>query len=372
MIHQPAIFVIEPMDSWISFLQQQGAHLASDGTQSVHCFDSTNPVVPVVNFMVPLTGLGLIAATGEDAVSFLHNQLTNDISHLGTDETRLAGYCTPKGRLLATFLVWKTAQTILLQLPLSLQATVQKRLQMFVMRSKVTLDDHSVLQVQLGLAGPAAATLLQTWFPQLPDKPFAKIDGPHGTLIRLADTATLDSSLAAGVVRYLWMTTATTAQDAWPVLLGTLQPAGTPAWDLTEIRTAIPTITSATQDKFVPQMINFEAVGGVNFQKGCYPGQEIVARSQYLGKLKRRLMPATVASIDACAGMPLFSVADPEQACGMVVNAAPTDSATSACLVEIKLAALASDVHLGTKEGPLLRFYSLPYPLADADRPELR
>ena len=366
------------MQRWIDFLQQQGACDIDAATGAIGGFGAVPAAVtPLADFMTPLTGTGLLVVAGADGPGFLHNQLTNDVSHLGPDEARLAGYCTPKGRLLASLLMWKTGEDLLLQLPRSLQAGIQKRLQMFVMRAKATLRDATDTQVQLGLAGPAATAVLGTWFPALPAAPYRKVDAGAGTLIRLADTGAVDGigavagSVGTSVARYVWIAPPQSLEDAWPTLAAMLQPAGSDAWALAGIRAGIPEITAATQEKFVPQMINFEAVGGVNFQKGCYPGQEIVARSQYLGKLKRRMQPATVAA-SAAAGMDVFSEDDPEQACGMIVNAAAIDAGNSACLVEIKLAALDFPVHLGSAGGPLLHFHALPYVLADAERPDLR
>ena len=356
----------------MDFLAQQGAcDIDADTLAIGHFASAQTAATPTTDFMTPLTDHGLISASGADAATFLHNQLTNDVAHLGLAEARLAGYCTPKGRLLASFLMWKLEDDILLQLPRSLQGPIQKRLQMFIMRAKATLSDVSDSRVQLGLTGPAAASVLGNWFVALPDAPYRKVDAEAGTLIRLADTGEIGDSAAAGVTRYVWITDVQTLEDAWPTLAAALKPTGAGAWTLAGIRACVPAIAPATQEKFVPQMINFEAVGGVNFQKGCYPGQEIVARSQYLGKLKRRMQPATVAA-SVAAGMEVFSDEDSGQACGMVVNAAAIDAGNSACLVEIKLAALDFPVRLGASDGPLLTFYALPYALADAERPDLR
>ncbi|WP_235952882.1 CAF17-like 4Fe-4S cluster assembly/insertion protein YgfZ [Noviherbaspirillum galbum] len=311
-------------------------------------------------FVAPLTDLGLIEATGEEAAGFLHNQLTNDVEHLGPGTARLAGYCSPKGRLMATFLTWKQGESIFLQLPHHLQPAIQRRLQMFILRSKVKLADASDRFVALGLGGAKAGAALRGHFPNLPGAPFLAASSEAGTLIRLAD--------AGGQPRYQWIAPVETAQAAWPALCAALTPAGTSTWRLTEIRAGMPVITQGTQEQFVPQMINFELVGGVNFKKGCYPGQEIVARSQYLGKLKRRMQLATIASEseDVPVGGELFSSEDPGQPCGMVVNAERNASGETECLVEIKLAALdAGTIHLGAPDGPALRFGELPYPLTD-------
>ena len=323
----------------------------------IHAFNGSqvNTELPR-GYIAPLTDLGLISATGDDAANFLHNQLTNDVEHLGLQEARLAGYCSPKGRLLATFLMWKTGDTILLQLSRQIQATVQKRLQMFVLRAKAKLVDVTDSHAILGIGGQAAAGVLQKWFPELPATSFAKSDSTAGTLIRVAD--------AFGEPRYQWIASIETAQQAWPELIKVLTPVGTPLWRLTDIHAGMPHITQATQEQFVPQMINFELIGGVNFKKGCYPGQEIVARSQYLGKLKRRMLLATVDTTAAAAGMEVFSSADPEQPCGMIVNAERNLQGGTDCLVEIKMAATEEGtIHLGSAQGAALEFGTLPYAL---------
>ena len=310
------------------------------------------------DFFTVLDELGHIAFGGVDAPTFLHNQLTNDVEHLGTDQARLAGYCSPKGRLLASLLIWRTADAVVLQLPRSLQAAIQKRLQMYVLRSKVKVEDISDNSIAFGFVGNAAATVLNDWFAEIPTAAYDKIDAATGTLIRLAD--------ANGAPRWQWITTQTIAAEALPRLCSRLTLAETARWRLTDIQAGLPQITFATQEKFVPQMINFEAVGGVNFKKGCYPGQEIVARSQYLGTLKRRMLPASVDAPLVEPGMEVFAAADAAQPCGMIVNAERSSDGRMQCLVEVKLAAQAAgDIHLGVN-GPVLEFSALPYALPDA------
>lgn len=347
------------MTPWLNFLAEHGARFesADAAAPQLLAFDDAPADTARTNFIAPLTHLGLIAATGDEAAPFLHNQLTNDVEHLGASQARLAGYCSPKGRLLATLLFWKTADRTLLQIPRDIQATVQKRLQMFILRAKAKLADVSDEYVMLGLAGPAAASALLPWFPELPLAIHDKIETAAGTLIRHPN--------AFGIPRYQWITTPEQAMQAWPQLAGVLQPAGPTAWQLAEIDGGIPHITAATQEQFVPQMINFELIGGVNFKKGCYPGQEIVARSQYLGKLKRRMLHASVVADEVLPGTEIFSANDPGQPCGMVVNAARANAGTVDCLVEIKIAAADTDVRLGSADGPALAFQPLPYPLTD-------
>nr|WP_315254504.1 folate-binding protein [uncultured Duganella sp.] len=314
-------------------------------------------------FVAPITDLGLIALDGEESASFLHNQLTNDVEHLGQSEARLAGYCSPKGRLLASFLMWRSETTIFLQLPRDIQPAVQKRLSMFVLRAKTKLSDATELPgnaVVLGLGGGLAEVALQTWFDTLPAKPFARLDHPLGTLIRVAD--------AFGAPRYQWLLSAQTAQNVAAELANKLNVGANDAWHLSEIHAGIPVIAKVTQEQFVPQMVNYELLGGVNFKKGCYPGQEIVARSQYLGKLKRRTTLVSIPDLTAVAGQEVFATADPEQPCGMIVNAAPNGNGGVDALVEMKLAAIeAGSVRLGSAQGAALVFLDMPYVLEALD-----
>lgn len=311
-------------------------------------------------FVAPVTDQGLIAFTGEESASFLHNQLTNDVEHLGLGEVRLAAYCSPKGRMLASFLMWRDEESIYLQLPSAIQPAVQKRLQMFILRTKTKPADVTGRFVTLGIGGGDAEAVLQTWFDVLPAKPFTRIDHPLGSVLRVAD--------AFGAPRYLWLASAETASMAASMLKDRLVVGGNEAWRLSEIHAGVPQIEAGTQEQFVPQMVNFELLGGVNFKKGCYPGQEIVARSQYLGKLKRRTALATIADLSVAPGAEVFSPADPEQPCGMVVNAARNGAGGVDALVEMKLEALeAGEVRFGSAAGPALQFKPLPYVLDKLD-----
>src|SRR5450830_2065385 len=350
---------------WQAFLEQQGAHIEAANGAEVRYFGTVAAAELPDNFVAPLTDLGLISLSGDDAASFLHNQITNDVEKLDLGTARLAGYCTPKGRLLATFLMWKDAGQIVLQLPRALQPAIQKRLQMFVMRSKAKLADVSEQYVALGLAGNTAAEVLQQWFPQLPAQPYSKIDNENGTLVRVADSRQAP--------RHQWITSVEQAIAAWPALTQKLSAVGTHAWRLTDIYAGVPVITQPTQEQFVPQMINFELIGGVNFKKGCYPGQEIVARSQYLGKLKRRTTLVSIDDAAAVAGGELYTVSDPEQPCGMLVNAAPNGVGGVDALVEMKLGAIAEGssatgaVRYSSAQGAAVHFLPMPYVLDALD-----
>ncbi|RQR57990.1 folate-binding protein [Burkholderia sp. Bp9125] len=302
-----------------------------------------------------LPQFGVIDVAGDDAATFLHSQLTNDIEHLDPASARLAGYCSPKGRLLASFLAWRAGHDVRLLVSKDVQAAAQKRLSMFVLRAKAKLTDASGALAVVGFAGDVRAALAGI-FDAVPDGVHVKVDGPAGALIRVPD--------AAGKRRYLWIGPRADVDARLAALDGKL-PAVSPAvWDWLDIRAGEPRVTQPAVEQFVPQMINFDVIGAVNFRKGCYPGQEIVARSQYRGTIKRRTALAHVAGdTDAVrAGVELFHSDDPGQPCGMIVNAAAAPAGGVDALVEIKLAALDSgSVHLGAADGPALAFEPLPY-----------
>lgn len=334
------------MNNWNQILAPQAA--------------APTPTALAAGFVAPITDLGLIAFSGEESAAFLHTQLTNDVEHLGPQQVRLAGYCSPKGRLLANFLMWRDEQSVYLQVARDLQPAIQKRLSMFVMRAKTKAADATDGRVLLGIGGGLGEAVLQTWFDALPAAPYTKLDHPLGTLLRVAD--------AFGAPRYLWLLAPETADTVAPELADRLVVGGNEAWRLTDIHAGVPVIAAATQEQFVPQMINYELLGGVNFKKGCYPGQEIVARSQYLGKLKRRTALATIADASVVAGTEVFAPSDPGQPCGMVVNAAPNGAGGVDALVEMKLDALeAGAVHARAADGPALQFLPLPYVLDKLD-----
>jgi len=351
------------MTNWTDTLSSLGARFHIDEAAQVEDFGRALTAAELADgFVAPVTDLGIIAVEGSDAASFLHNQLTNDVEHLGLHEARLAGFCTPKGRLQATFLYWRDAGAVYLQLPRAIQPPLQKRLSMFVLRAKAKLRDatgEAPFAAVLGVGGARGEAALRRHVNQLPDAPYGKVDGDFGTVIRLLD--------AFGAPRYLWLTTPDSAAAAIGGLSGELALGGNQAWQLAAIHAGVPQVTAATQEQFVPQMVNLELLGGVNFKKGCYPGQEIVARSQYLGKLKRRTALATVENPAARAGDEVVSMADPDQPCGMVVNAAANGLGGADLLVEMKLGALGEDVRHGAAGGPALTFQHMPYHLDAID-----
>jgi folate-binding protein YgfZ len=302
-----------------------------------------------------LEQLGVIAAHGPDAVPFLQTQLTNDLEHLVVGHLQLNGYCTPKGRLIAVFDCWRNTDTVFLQLPREILLPVLKRLSMYVLRSKVKLADISVDWACHAILGPGAAIALGRAGISAPEVGQTHLTGT--TLVaRLRDSPRIPE-------RFLAIGPRADAQ-ALRDRLRALRSADSAAWWWSQIDAGIANVFAATQEKFVPQMINFEVLGGVSFKKGCYPGQEIVARSQYLGKLRRRMAIAHVQG-ETRAGADVFAHGD-AQPVGTVAMAATAPDGGMDLLFEAPVDRTSGATLLAnTADGPKLDVRSLPYALFD-------
>jgi hypothetical protein len=294
-----------------------------------------------------LPHLGVIQAQGEDAANFLHNQLSNDVLLLPVGQSRLAAFCSAKGRMQASFVVIKTApDTVLLVMSLDLLAQTLKRLSMFVLRAKVKISDATDQWQLRGLLGDSARTFVGTAAPwQTTVK-----EGAHAVSLY---PAVLGES---PIPRALWIAPA-----------GHTLPAGSDVpndfWSWAEVMSGVTLVSQPVFEAFVPQMLNYESVGGVNFKKGCYPGQEVVARSQFRGTLKRRT--ALVHSPVALAtGQDVFTPTDPEQPCATVVlRAARPDGQGFDALVSGTLESQQSGWLVGSAQGEALELLPLPYAL---------
>jgi folate-binding protein YgfZ len=304
----------------------------------------------------PLDFVSVLRVSGPQGADLLHAQLSQDFQNWPEHQARLAALLNPQGRMLAdlTALQWAPEQIVLL-LDASIAAPVLQRLRMFVLRLKCTLDDASAQLQRHGLLGTALTDYPAHLTPPAQPWGLRRLDS-GALLLRLPQ--------ADDAVRCILLTDANqpdqAALQAELAALPTLSPS---AWALQEIRAGLPHITLATQQLFVPQMLNLELIGGVNFKKGCYPGQEVVARSQYRGTLKRRTYRVSSAA-PMHAGQELVHAADPGQPCGVVVNAAADDTGRWWALAELKIA-LAEQVglHLGNANGPAVDVGTLPYAL---------
>jgi hypothetical protein len=284
-----------------------------------------------ISGIVKLTNLGVIRAFGEEADKFLQGQLTQDVVDMGLNQARLAAFCNPKGRMQASFVVLKQSrEEILLICSQDLIGMTVKRLSMFVMRAKVKLTDATDDFALYGVAGSAIQS-----FTDMTSSPCTKVDSETGSLAFLYP--------GAGCPRAIWYA-----------------PAGSPApegerldletWNWLEVQSGVAMVTRPIFEAFVPQMLNYESVDGVNFKKGCYPGQEIVARSQFRGTLKRR---AYLAHADTALeiGQEVFHVHDADQPCGIIAAAAPSPAGGFDAIVSMQTSA-ATDalVHISKQQ----------------------
>jgi folate-binding protein YgfZ len=301
----------------------------------------------VLNGVTALSHLGVIRAEGPEAASFLNGQLTQDFALLGASEARLAALCTAKGRMIASFIgIRPEPERVLLVVSRDILAATLKRLSMFVLRSKVKLGDASEEFALHGLAGTALVAN------------GVDAGAVPGRCSQVGDANVVSLYPSDGVPRALRIAPAGSAAPEGPAL----DPA---LWQWSEVRSGIVTLSTPIVEAFVPQMLNYESVGGVNFKKGCYPGQEVVARSQFRGTLKRRTY-LVQADAPISAGQEVFAANDPEQPVGTVAQAAPAPGGGTAGLISIQIAALdAGGLRAGAADGPALTVEPLPYPLLE-------
>jgi len=349
----------EMNSAWQQRLQSAGAQV-EDGI--VRNFGDPRGELESARFgsvLADLSHLGVLDFTGPDGEAFLHAQLSCDVRSIGESSSSYGSYCTPKGRMLADFLLWRLSAGVSsgfrMALSRSVVATVQKRLRMYVLRLKVQVTDASNSAVLLGVSGDAAVRALGSVLTGLEQE-------THDFEVRHGGNGSTVISLPGG--RFMIAVAADAASRLWAGLATVLRPVGTPCWEWLDIRNGFPLITAKTQDQFLPQMANLELIGGVSFKKGCFPGQEIVARTQHLGKVKRRMFLAHLDEAQAppSPGDDIFSDDLPGQASGTVVNAQAAPGGGYDLLAVVHHSSRdASTVHLCSADGPVMRFLDLPY-----------
>jgi len=303
-----------------------------------------------------LSHLGLVRVRGEDAVDFLQGQLTNDVRKVTSGTSQLSSYCSVKGRMMANFRVFPLGDDIFLQMPRSRVAPMVQRLRMFVLRAQVTLDDVSDEMAQIAMAGHCALAILGDLAPVEID---GVIQGNGFACIRVPGRDP----------RFLLVGSPQALKTQWEKAAHRALPANPEAWRLLDIRAGLPTVYEQTVEAFVPQMANMQLVNGVSFTKGCYTGQEVVARMQYLGKLKRRMYRVRCETL-ACPepGTELYAPGSASgQGAGLILDASPAPEGGCEAMAVIEIAAVqAGEVRIGDAEGAVLEFLDLPYAFEDA------
>lgn len=337
---------------WQQFLLTQGARLDEHGQIAFANLADAITRLDSGSVICSLDHLGCIRASGSDAQAFLQAQLSNDITQLQNTHAQLSAYCNPKGRMLAQFLVIPDNQNYLLLLPRAVLAATLKRLRMFVLRSQVTLTDASEEIVCIGLAGHTVESKLQATF-SLPAQDYK---------VTRTDTSLL-CRLPAPCPRFLLVTNLAQASAIWRQVTASFLAADQHLWHWLDIQAGLPSIWPQTVEEFVPQMVNLELINGVNFKKGCYPGQEIVARMHYLGKPKRRMYRLALGQGNTPEpGTDLYVAGGDGQSAGKIVlaEAGPLDCE---CLAVIQNDKANAELRLGSLDGPRLKMATLPYSL---------
>ncbi len=343
------------INDWKILLQKAGAEFDEDGVASYGNPRRELSVAITGNVFADLSHYGLIAIHGEDAEEFMQGQFTNDVRKVDEQHSQLNGLCNPKGRLLASFRLFRHGDSYYLCLPAGMIEDVINRLRQFVLRSRVTLEETSDTFVHLGLSGIEAEEALQAFAGTLPAAVGDVVSQDNQVILRVPGIHP----------SYELFTTTDQAEALWDQLNVRSAPVGAEAWRLLDILAGVPVIYPGTRETFVPQMVNLQLVDGVSFKKGCYTGQEIVARMQYLGKLKRRMYLARVAAESPPRpGDALYTADDPEQSCGQVVSAALHPDGDYALLAVIQIATAEGKQapQLGGVDGPALNLEALPYP----------
>ncbi|MHB8454714.1 MAG: CAF17-like 4Fe-4S cluster assembly/insertion protein YgfZ [Acidiferrobacterales bacterium] len=344
-------------NDWQAFMQQSGAKLVDGIVQGFGNPESERRCTADGDVVADLSHLSLIRADGEDASSFLQGQLSNDIRQVTDNHCQLSAYCSPQGRMFAIFRVFLSEGAYFLQLPGNLLTPTLNRMRMFVLRAKVRLECADAEWVRIGISGPNSEAILT----QAGITPPLAVDGCSTsgdiTILRIAGLKP----------RFELFARSDSIKALWGVLRTQVTPVSAAAWSWLDIVAGIPTVLPGTVEEFVPQMANLDLVDGINFKKGCYPGQEIVARMHYLGRLKQRMVRAHV--VTTTPPMPGTAVFAPDfvgQSAGTVVDAQPGPEDGFDVLVVVQLSSLTiGEFHLAAPDGPRLKLVEMPYSLKE-------
>jgi tRNA-modifying protein YgfZ len=355
---QPATTTLAPMSAeWRAFLAHAGAKFDEDRVLHYGNPEAERRSAANGDIIADLSHLAILRAEGADAQSFLQGQLSNDILLVSETGAQLSAYCNAKGRMFAIFLIFRRPDDgYYLQLPATVAEPTLKRLRMFILRAKVKLEFAETGFGRIGLSGPNAENLLKNALGNnLLANPYDSMTRDDISVIRLPGRH----------ARFELLAPLARLTPLWQTLSARTTPVGAGPWSWLDIMAGIPAILPGTVEEFVPQMTNLELVGGVSFTKGCYPGQEIVARMHYLGRLKQRMFLAHVESaLPPQPGAPVFAPDLPGQSTGSVLLAQPAPEGGHDLLAVVHLSSRETgELRLQTSDGPRLILENLPYPL---------
>lgn len=354
-------------NDWLTFLAKQNAQIENNLVASFGNPAEEQQAAMEEDILCDLGHLGFISAVGEEADSFLQNQLSNDIKNLNETHSQLNAHCTAKGRALSLFRTFKLDNTYLLQLPNERIEASLKRLQMYVLMTKVTLEDSSNKYVAMGISGPAAETKLRQLFDQVPSDDNECV---HNNKL-------LACKIPGKSLRYMLVGETQNIIEAWTALSTSARACSSKVWRWLDIQAGLPQIYDANSEAFVPQMLNLHNLDGISFQKGCYPGQEVVARMHFLGKLKRHMFIAhTESQQQPAIGDAVFvKDDDSKDGVGRIVDSQASPEGGFDLLAVLQIASAGQGgLHLNCGSGPEIKLLELPYEvtLEREDKPNVK
>ena len=331
-------------------MASQGAIIENDSMKGFESFEDSY-FSNDETYLCDLSTLGIIKVNGEDAQTFLHGQFTNDLNQVDNKTSQLSSYCNAKGRLLSIFRVFKHSDDYLLLLRKDVLDNTLKKLNMFKLMSKAEITNSSDEYVVMGLAGNNTESILKNNNIDFPENDNQCFDNDEFVITRTDNQ------------RALIIAKPEKAIELWEALKNRTDTRDYNIWQLYDIRNGIPEITEQTYESFIPQMVNLELIDGVNFQKGCYPGQEIVARTHYLGKPNRRMYKVEIlAEENFLPGTNIYSKEEGEQAVGKVVSSVRYSRDNVNALIVLRTEKETSNhLNIGSLNGPTVLMGELPY-----------
>lgn len=352
---------------WVNKFKKAGLAASSDELGNIGFLNAPvagesavgDPLGYAAPVLLDLSRLAVVDVTGADSTEFLQAQVCNDIDLLGSNTAQLNGYCNPKGRLMALFTVLETEHGLRLILPDDIAETFVKRLRMYVLRKQVTIEVRNDL-VCCGLVLDGAAqnqlgdVAMPSWMPALPAEEMQITSSADAVVVRCNN-----SKFGENVrTRYLIIGALDTLFALWEH--ESMSHAAMPLWRWMDIYAGVPSVVAASVEQFIPQMLNMQLIDGLSFKKGCYPGQEIVARMQYLGKLKKNMQLFRAPSMKSAPRPGEVITTDSNNNAGQVVDAVADANGVS-LLAVVNIDVQANELQL---QGEALCSEPMPYSLA--------
>jgi len=346
-------------NDWKNYLLSKGAEFTEDAAFRFNENAADNQKAQSTDIICDLSQFSTLVVAGDDAAEFMQGQFTNDVEQVNENNSQLNAFCNNKGRMVANFRLFKYQQNYFFSVKNNLVDQSIKHLQNYILRSQVAIQDVSEQLIHLGVSGDNAAKLLSSFIDISSDEIDSVSFNEKYIVIRVAS---LHSNKTP---RYEIFCSFEHAKTLWEIISAQVEAVNSSSWDYLNIQAGLPFINADTSEEFVPQMVNMDLINGVSFTKGCFTGQEIVARMHYLGKLKKRCFKVHIASENKPAsGDKLFAEnARAGQNTGMVIQAEKNSESGYDALAVIQIADTKSKLFLNDADGAVVTVKELPYTL---------